>query len=235
MNFILKFKKQFIIGLMLFIFILCLLIIYFSYHKSVIAANEISLNETDDKNKKEKDNLKGFYVDIKGEVNNPGVYLVNENNIVNDVINLANGLTENANTKCINLSKKLKEEMIIYVYNNTETKKILNENNLENSNICNEIKNNAYANINSNNSSSNENNNNNNNTSSTKKEENQIININTADQKTLTTLPGIGEAKANDIIKYRNANGGFKSIDEIKNVSGIGSSTFEKIKNLITI
>ena len=49
------------------------------------------------------------------------------------------------------------------------------------------------------------------------------------------TLSGVGESKALSIIEYRNNNGGFKSIEEIKNVSGIGDAAFEKIKNNITI
>ena len=61
------------------------------------------------------------------------------------------------------------------------------------------------------------------------------ININTATASELDTLPGIGPAYAGRIIDYRNANGGFKSIDEIKNVKGIGDKTFEKFKDKITI
>ena len=49
------------------------------------------------------------------------------------------------------------------------------------------------------------------------------------------TLSGIGEAKANSIISYRQENGNFKSIEEIKNVSGIGDSVYEKIKDYITL
>ncbi len=62
-----------------------------------------------------------------------------------------------------------------------------------------------------------------------------IININTASAAELTSLPGIGEAKAQKIIAYREANGDFGSIEEIKNVSGIGDATFENIKSYITV
>ena len=51
----------------------------------------------------------------------------------------------------------------------------------------------------------------------------------------LTKLSGIGEAKAQDIIDYRNTNGSFKTIEEIKNISGIGDALFAKIKDNITI
>ena len=61
------------------------------------------------------------------------------------------------------------------------------------------------------------------------------ININTASASQLDTLPGVGPAYAQRIIDYRGANGGFKSIDEIQNVKGIGPKTFEKLKDQITI
>lgn len=61
------------------------------------------------------------------------------------------------------------------------------------------------------------------------------ININTADLQTLMTLDGIGEAYAQRIIDYRNANGPFKNIAEITNVSGIGVKRFEAIKDDITV
>ena len=63
----------------------------------------------------------------------------------------------------------------------------------------------------------------------------RLININTADEATLQTLPGIGAAKAASIVRYREANGGFSSIEEIKRVSGIGDITYENIKGCITV
>ena len=61
------------------------------------------------------------------------------------------------------------------------------------------------------------------------------ININTAVQKELTVLSGIGPTKAEAIVKYRKANGLFKNISELKNVKGIGEKTFEKIQGEITL
>lgn len=61
------------------------------------------------------------------------------------------------------------------------------------------------------------------------------VNINRAEAEELMTLPGIGEARAADIIEYRQASGGFESIEEIKNISGIGDALFEKIKDRIEI
>ena len=61
------------------------------------------------------------------------------------------------------------------------------------------------------------------------------INLNTASRDVLMTIPGIGEAKANAIISYREANGGFSSIDEVKNVEGIKDGVFTKMKEYIVI
>ncbi|MPN48493.1 ComE operon protein 1 [bioreactor metagenome] len=61
------------------------------------------------------------------------------------------------------------------------------------------------------------------------------ININTAEASELDSLPGIGEAYAKRIIEYRKANGPFKSIEDIKNVTGIGEKRYEAIKDLIMV
>lgn len=61
------------------------------------------------------------------------------------------------------------------------------------------------------------------------------ININTANLEELKTINGVGDAKAKSIIEYREKNGGFKSIDDIKNVTGITEKMFEKIKEQIEV
>lgn len=62
----------------------------------------------------------------------------------------------------------------------------------------------------------------------------QLININTASAEELMTLSGIGPAKAKAIITYRNENGGFKKLEELKNVNGIGEKTYEELLSKIT-
>lgn len=69
----------------------------------------------------------------------------------------------------------------------------------------------------------------------TSTERDLIININTADIEELITLDGIGEAIAQKIVDYREEAGNFKTIEDIKNVSGIGDKKFEAIKNNITV
>lgn len=71
--------------------------------------------------------------------------------------------------------------------------------------------------------------------SSTESSESGLVNINTADAEMLKTLPGIGDAKAADIIAYREEHGAFCSIEDIKNVSGIGESIYNRISSGITV
>lgn len=157
------------------------------------------------------------YIDIKGNVKNPGVYEFNENDRVIDAINLAGGLKKNANTSNINLSQKLKSEMVIYIYSNDDIKK--NEENMSCDTKCKteviEVNNCIETNENKNND--------------------EKININTASLEELLKISGIGESKAKNIIEYRETNGKFKNIEEIKNINGIGDSLFNKIKDNITI
>ncbi len=61
------------------------------------------------------------------------------------------------------------------------------------------------------------------------------ININTASVEQLVELPGVGEATASKIVAFREQNGGFKTIDDLLNVKGIGERKYEKMKSLITV
>lgn len=154
-------------------------------------------------------------VDIKGMVAVPGVYEVDSSARVNDVIILAGGLIEGADTSMINLAKVVSDEMTIIIYSSDEVlQKYKDEVCICD---CPEITNDAC--INSNNESN----------------SNKLVNINTASKEELMTITGIGESKADIIIKYREDNGNFKSIEDIKNVTGIGESLFEKIKDYITV
>lgn len=71
-------------------------------------------------------------------------------------------------------------------------------------------------------------------TGSDQKDEGKI-NINTAGKEDLKTLPGIGDAKADSIISYREMNGGFQAIEDLMNVEGIKDGVFNKIKDKITV
>ena len=136
-------------------------------------------------------------VDVKGAVVAPGVYEINSNGRVKDVIKKAGGFLEDADQVQLNLASKVVDEMVIYVP------------------IVGEV------------------------TSSSVSEkpsvESQLVSINSADLNELQELPGIGPAKAEAIVQFREDNGGFTAIEELMNISGIGEKTFEKLKDLITV
>lgn len=165
-----------------------------------------------------------YYVDIKGAVKNPGVYQVGVDNIVNDCIKLAGGLLKNADTTTINLSKKITSEMVIYVPKKDEVVKTTT-----NTTVTKDQKIPNDASISDNNKPASKDN------SITQTPNKTLVNINTATFQELTTLSGVGDAKAQDIIDYRTLNGNFKTIEDIKNVSGIGDALFVKIKDYITV
>lgn len=166
--------------------------------------------------------IETFFVDIKGEVKKPGIYEVNENTMVNDLINLAGGLTKNGTTKNINLSKKLSASTVVIISSKKESGLIA----INNSCTCKEIditpceKSNIIENSNNNDDAV---------------SDNIIININSATKDELMTLPSIGESKAKNIITYREENGMFSNIEDILNVSGIGDAIFAQIKKNITL
>lgn len=62
-----------------------------------------------------------------------------------------------------------------------------------------------------------------------------VVNINKANSAQLQSLSGIGPTKAAEILKYRKSHGGFKSVDELVNVKGIGPKTVQKLKHQVTI
>ncbi|MBQ4583535.1 MAG: helix-hairpin-helix domain-containing protein [Bacilli bacterium] len=198
--------------------------------------------------------LETYSVDIKGAVKKPGVYKIVKGSRIIDVIEYAGGLTKSAYTNNINLSKKVSDEMVIYIYTKNEYKKNVKVEEL-NTCICPQedavitecVENNSSV-IEKNEDSAVEviiesvngvdeskNNKESENVSNSTEEANKLININTASSSDLTSLPGVGESKANNIIKYREENGNFKSIEDIKSVSGIGDALFNKIKEFITI
>lgn len=174
-------------------------------------------------------------IDIKGYVVNPGVYELENNKKVIDAINMAGGLLENADTSRINLAKTLTDEMVIIIYSKEEIEGYFKSKQEEQikieyvyvENPC-ECPSTNDACLKKEDLSSNEL------ISDELTEENSKISINNASKERLMTLPNIGESKADNIIEYRKTNE-FKSIEDIKNVNGIGESLFEKIKDYITI
>ena len=175
---------------------------------------------------------KKIKIDIKGAVKNPGVYELENNSRVNDAIEISGGLTKDADTSVINLSKNLTDEMVIIIYTKDEISEMLKGDTsikyIEKECICPKLENDACID----NIVDNKPNNDSSNSSSSN---NSKVSLNNATIDELMQLPGIGEVKAKAIINYREENGGFKTIEELKEVNGIGEATFNKIKDQLTL
>lgn len=126
-----------------------------------------------------------IYVHVEGEVANPGVYKLQQSDLLADAVEAAGGFTPEADSGAINLAAPLRDGEQVHVYKVGEMP--------------------------------------------------QKININTAEAWLLQALSGIGETLAQRIVEYRTAKGPFLSIEDLKNVEGIDSSAFDKIKDKITI
>ncbi|HER23602.1 MAG TPA: hypothetical protein ENO17_00830 [Candidatus Atribacteria bacterium] len=149
-------------------------------------------------------------IHVAGAVKNPGVYQLKPTDRIIDAVKIAGGATEKANLDLINLAALLKDgQKIIIPY------KTYSEAGEEiKANINNPVVS-AY--------------------SSSPLSNLPKININTANAVMLQTLSGIGPVLSEKIIEYRNQNGLFGVIEDIKNVSGIGEKKFEGIKDLICV
>ena len=155
-----------------------------------------------------KENRK-IFIHICGAVKNEGVYQVEADARVVDVIKAAGGLTKEAASSGINQAKQLEDGMQVYV----PTKKEVLKARTQNPGLPKDILQNT--------------------TSESLK--GTVININTATKEELMQLKGVGEAKALLIITYREANGGFKEITDLMKIKGIKQKFFDKIKDNICI
>ncbi len=156
-------------------------------------------------------------IHVTGAVKTPGIVKLDDGSRIEDAIEAAGGLTEDADISNVNLAYVLDDGTKIKIPSlsdediNNEEDIITDE---SGEGIIEEID--STSSSNSQNSTSN-------------------ININKATEAELDTLPGIGPSLASKIIEYREQNGKFSSIEDIKNVSGIGDSKFEEIKDLISV
>lgn len=189
-----------------------------SYIENIENNNNIEINQRNTISIKEEKESQKIVIHITGQVKNEGIYELEENSRIADCIEKAGGLTNAADIKEINLAYILEDGMKIYIPKINEKYENIDNTDTyiskENSDIDN----------------SNENTNSSKSTVKTTK-----ININTASQTELETLPGIGKSTALKIISYRKENGKFNNIEDIKKVNGIGDSKFSKIKDLIKI
>lgn len=146
-------------------------------------------------------------IHITGQVKNTGIIELKSGSRISDAIEKAGGITEFANLDEVNLAYCLEDGQKLYIPS-IEEKNIeyITEENGEN--IIEEV-----------------------NISTSKK----VININKADIADLESIPGIGPSMAQKIINYRTENGKFKTIEDLKNVSGIGEKKFESMKEYVCV
>ena len=227
----LKDKKKIIIVVV----ILILFIAYLIYENIKESSSEIDFNTLLDgaENEEEQDKSENIVeneqsktnetanieetivVHITGEVKKEGVIYLKRGARIVDAIKEAGGETKEADLSQVNLAYELQDGQKIYIPNKNE-------------------KISQYI-IGKNGETMNDNSANTGNESTSYNKEEAKVNINTASQAELDSLPGIGPALAQRIIDFRVENGNFNSIEDIQNVKGIGDSKYEDIKDKIVV
>ena len=176
-------------------------------------AERVGVTEIDDEIEIEKEGtaretvrderVRTVFVDVQGEVINPGVFEVNNDVRIGHLIELAGGLTADANTRGLNQAARIYDEMVIFIPHRDD----IIDNPIETPNATNNRE--------------------------TSADDSNLISLSTASALELQTLPGIGPAISANIIAHREANGAFSSVDELANVAGIGARTVENIRELV--
>lgn len=150
-------------------------------------------------------------VDVKGAVNKPGVYHLPHGSRVQEAVNAAGGLRDDADGNQVNLAKQLVDAQALYIPAKGEQ---------------------APAGMGTAASAS---------TSAssdsggTTTADHEPINLNSATKEQLTTITGIGDKKADLILQYRQEHGQFKSIDDLKNINGFGDKTVDKLRDQLAV
>ncbi len=149
-------------------------------------------------------------IHICGAVNRPGVYQLEEGDRICQAVEKAGGFTAEADEELLNQAQKLTDGMQLVIPTKDEAEEIR-------AGDCTAKPYLQYGAVIS------------------AAEEGGLININTATEEQLCTLPGIGSEKAQNIIAYRIQNGSYKKIEDIMKVTGIKSGMFQKIKDKIVV
>lgn len=165
---------------------------------------------------RESESAAAGYVYVCGAVEAPGVYPVREGMRVFEAVGLAGGFSREADQEWLNQAEPVQDGQKLYVYTKAETRELARARQESGAAVRSEDLQAAQE-------------------TGEAGAEDHRVNLNTADRETLKTLPGIGDAKADSIIQYREEHGPFGSAEEIQNISGIKSAVFSKIKNLITV
>lgn len=173
-----------------------------------VAATEIMAeNNADDTQTAGSDKKRFVY--ICGAVNVPGVYEVEQNARLYEVVEAAGGLREDAAEESVNQARQIEDGEMIRILTQEEAAQAGDEEAGEGAE--NDVK------------------------AETANDSDGRIDLNLATVAELMTLPGIGQAKADSIVRYREKNGAFSSIEEIKQVEGIKEGVYNRIKDNIKV
>lgn len=179
-------------------------------------ASEISREEANEESETNANSAPNetWYVDIKGAIKVPQVVPVTPGMRVHDVVEMAGGVTGEADQSQVNLAQLVTDQMVIYVPKVGEEVSPSTEALVADSKVTESAVSESSGDATS---------------------DGDLVNINTADTTMLQTLSGIGEKRAADIINYRETNGLFETVDDLDQVSGIGEKMMEKLRPLITV
>ncbi len=159
----------------------------------------------------EAQSLESVYVHVCGAVISPGVVEVTADSRVEDALLAAGGFREDAAIDYVNLAAKVEDGQQVYFPTREEAEALTSENGGL-------IASGTESNL-----------------QQTTSEQSVKVNINTAEVELLCTLPGIGEARAQAIIDYREVNGDFQNVEGIMQVPGIKQNAYEKLRDKITV
>ncbi len=168
----------------------------------------------------EQEETTKIIIHVTGAVKNEGIVQIEEGGRIADAVDAANVFSEDADISQINLAYQLEDGQKIYIPSINDEKIDGAEKVLQKEYVTDEAGDDVILEDE---------------ISNVKIKKNEKININTADQSELIEIPGVGEATAQKIIEYRETNGKFKNIEDIKNVNGIGNSKFENMKEKICV
>lgn len=203
-------EKQKIIKIVVIVIVACFAIVYYFLRNSKSSEYENILTSevivSNTSNHEEIKETSKIKVYVTGEVNSPGVIELEEGSRIEDAIQGVGGIKAEADLKQINLAYEVEDGEKIYIPNLLEEIEEADEPKTSSENQTN--------------SSSGS---------------NARVNINKASATELTAVPGIGASTAQKIITYRDENGKFKTIEDIKNVSGIGDSKYNSMKDFICV
>ena len=146
----------------------------------------------------------GVVVDLRGEVVNPGVYELQAGSRLDDAVVAAGGLTDDADLTQLNLAARLQDGSIVTVPSVAKLTEVGSGNDVDSGGTT------------------------------SGSQPSSLVNLNTANEPELESLPGVGEVTAGRIIEYREANGPFHSVDDLVHIQGISMKTINGLRDLVT-